>query len=93
MGFLSYYRAFVPNFATVTAPLTDLLRGKGKAIEWTDAAEEAMQEAKRRLWDTCYRYAWDAERENRVTTDASGTGIGATLEQKVEGIGWAPVSF
>ena len=77
----------MPNFATVTALLTDLLRGKGKTIEWTDAAEEAMQEAKRRLWDACHRYAWDAERENRVTTDASGTGIGATLEQTVEGIG------
>ena len=52
-----------------------------------------MQEAKRLLWDACYRYTWDAMRENRVTTDASGTGIGATLEQKVEGVGWAPVSF
>ena len=93
MGFLSYYRAFVPNFVTVTAPLTDLLRGCGKAIEWTSAAETAMREAKRRLWDACFRYAWDAERESRVTTDASGTGIGATFEQKVEGVGWAPVMF
>ena len=42
MGFLSYYRAFVPNFATVTAPLTDLLRGKGKAIEWTAAITNEM---------------------------------------------------
>ena len=93
MGFLSYYRAFVPNFATITAPLTDLLKGKGKAIEWTEAAEAAMQEAKRQLWDACSRYAWDSQRENRVTTDASGTGIGAILEQKVEGVRWAPVSF
>ena len=52
-----------------------------------------MQEAKRLLWDACCRYAWDSDRENRVTTDASGIGIGATLEQKVEGVGWAPVSF
>ena len=93
MGFLSYYRAFVPNFATVTAPLTDLLKGKSKTVEWTEAAETAMRTAKKLLWDACSRYAWDSERENRVTTDASGTGIGAMLEQKVEGVGWAPVMF
>ena len=93
MGFLSYYRAFILYFATVTAPLTDLLRGKAKKIEWTSRVEEAMTTAKRMLWDACARYAWDSERENRVTTDASGTGLGATLEQRVEGVGWAPVAF
>ena len=93
MGFLSYYRAFMPHFASVTAPLTDLLKGKNKKIEWTSDAEEAMGCAKRLLWDACERYAWDAGRENRVTTDASGTGLGATLEQRIEGVGWAPVAF
>ena len=93
MGFLSYYRAFMPHFATITAPLTDLLRGKAKKIEWTPEAEEAMGCAKRLLWDACERYAWDAGRENRVTTDASGMGLGATLEQRIEGVGWAPVAF
>jgi len=77
----------------ITAPLTDLLKGKAKTVEWTEEAEEAMKQAKRLLWDACSRYAWDADRENRVTTDASGTGIGATLEQRVEGVGWAPVAF
>ena len=52
-----------------------------------------MEKAKRSLWDACSRYAWDATKENRVTTDASGTGLGATLEQRVEGVGWAPVAF
>ena len=28
-----------------------------------------------------------------MTTDASGRGIGATFEQRVEGTGWAPVAF
>ena len=93
MGFLSYYRAFILHFATVTAPLTDLLRRKAKKVEWTSRVEEAMMTAKRMLLDACARYAWDSERENRVTTDASGTGLGATLEQRVEGVGWVPMAF
>ena len=55
----------MPSFATVTAPLTDLLKGKAKVVEWTEAAEEAMKKSKRLLWDACCRYAWDSERENR----------------------------
>ena len=33
LGFLSYYRAFISYFATLTAPLTDLLKGKEKTIK------------------------------------------------------------
>ena len=93
VGFLSYYRAFIPSFATITAPLTDLLKGKKTEVDWTLEATQAVELAKQALWDACQRYAWDANREDRVTTDASGVGIGATLEQKVEGVGWAPVAF
>ena len=93
MRFLSYYRMFIPYFATVTTPLTDLLRGKAKKIKWTSRAEEAITTVKRMLWDACARYTWDSKRENRVTTDASGTGLGVTLEQRVEGISWVPVVF
>lgn len=31
LGLANYYRCFVPHFASTTAPLTDLLRGIGKA--------------------------------------------------------------
>ena len=93
MGFVSYYRAFIPEFATITAPITDLLRGKKQQIEWTEMATIAMERAKQAMLDACDRYAWAPERKDRVTTDASGVGIGATFEQKVEGVGWAPVAF
>ena len=94
MGFLSYYRAFIPGFATTTAPLTALLKGgKGKKLEWTAQATDAAEAAKRALWDACHRYAWTPDRPSRVTTDASAVGLGATFEQKVEGVGWAPVAF
>ena len=93
IGFLSYYRAFIPSFASMTAPLTDLLKGKKIEVEWTWEATQAVEKTKQALWDACQRYAWDPVREDRVTTDASGVGIGATLEQKVDGVGWAPVAF
>ena len=93
MGFASYYRAFVPNFAEVTAPLTALLKKAKTGFQWTEEASEALGKTKRALLDACERYAWDPEREDRVTTDASGLGIGATFEQRVEGVGWAPVAF
>ena len=93
IGFVSYYRAFIPEFATITAPITNLLRDKKQQIEWTEMATIAMERAKQAMLDACDRYAWAPERKDRVTTDASGVGIGATFEQKVEGVGWGPVAF
>ena len=53
MGFLSYYHAFVPNFFTLTAPLTELLKGKQTEIVWTEAATEAVNKTKQALLDAC----------------------------------------
>ena len=92
LGFLSYYRAFIPHFADVTAPLTTLLRKK-VGWQWTEAATQATEQAKRALIDARARYTWDPAREDRVTTDASDVGLGAVFEQKVDGVGWAPVAF
>ena len=92
LGFLSYYRAFIPKFAEVTAPLTALLK-KNVNWRWTEEATLAMEQAKEALWTACQRFAWDPQRKDRVTTDASGVALAATFEQFVEGIGWAPTAF
>ena len=37
MGLANYYREYVPNFATVTVPLTDLLeKGQPNAVKWEE---------------------------------------------------------
>jgi hypothetical protein len=47
LGMLNFYRCFLPNYAQVLKPLTYLLKGGAKTLEWT--AQEAFQNAKRLL--------------------------------------------
>ena len=63
LGFVSYYRAFIPHFAEVTAPLTELLQ-KSKQWKWTEEATKAVEEGKKALIEARARYAWDPERED-----------------------------
>ena len=92
LGFLSYYRVFIPKFAELTAPLRALLK-KSSMWQWTEEATWAMEQTKEALWRACCRFAWDPQRKDRVTTDASGVALAATFEQFVEGVGWAPTAF
>jgi hypothetical protein len=49
LGMVNFYRCFLPKCAQVLIPLTDLLKGKAKMLEWTISAQEAFQGAKRLL--------------------------------------------
>ena len=44
MGLAGYYRDFIPNFAAIAAPLSDLTRkGQPSKVGWSDAHEKAYQ--------------------------------------------------
>lgn len=54
LGIVGCYRRFVPNFATVAAPLTDLTKGKKSVmIKWSGEAEEAFLKVKKALNIRC----------------------------------------
>ena len=44
LGLSGYYRKFVPQYASISAPLTELLKkGKPEHVHWTAQCEEAFQ--------------------------------------------------
>ena len=47
LGLTGYYKKFIPQFATLAAPLADLTRNcQPEKIKWNSASAEAFQELK-----------------------------------------------
>jgi hypothetical protein len=42
LGMVNFYRRFLPKCAQVSKPLTNLLKGGAKKLEWTVSAQEAF---------------------------------------------------
>lgn len=80
LGLASYYRRFVPSFSRMAKPLHTLCK-KNHPFEWTDACQEAFQKLKDELISDRVLAHADFTRQMRVTCDACGYGIGATLGQ------------
>ena len=85
LGFVGYYRRFIPNFATLASPLTDLTKAKlPNRIEWGASQEEAFKTLKTRLASSPILHLPDCNRVFYLRTDASNVGIGAVLLQQTE---------
>jgi len=69
-GLASYYRTFVPNFATIAKPVHELTR-KGIVFEWGASQEAAFQELKQCLTSAPILVAPCDEGRYTLDTDAS----------------------
>ena len=84
LGLASYYRKFIPRFATVAAPLSRLTEKNVKFI-WTEDCQVAFDGLKVAL-TTAPLLAYPRETGKYIIdTDASLVGIGAVLSQIQEG--------
>ena len=90
LGLASYYRNYVKDFATIATPLIALTR-KRATISWTWEVAQAFKTLKAALSQNIGRSCWDNNLPTRVTTDASGVGLGAVLEQ-LHGDKWETVA-
>ncbi|GKB98047.1 ty3-gypsy retrotransposon protein [Tanacetum coccineum] len=80
LGLTGYYRRFVPHYAQIAAPLTDIL--KMKEFKWTDDAAAAFKELKANMQKLVTLALPNFTKPFDVTTDASGIAIGAVLSQE-----------
>ncbi|KAL0149885.1 hypothetical protein M9458_054816 [Cirrhinus mrigala] len=84
LGFANFYRRFIKDYSTITAPLNSLLRGKPKTISWNPSAHEAFLHLKKIFSTAPLLHHPDPELPFTVEVDASTTGAGAVLSQAVE---------
>lgn len=86
LGLANYIRDFVPRFAELVGPLTELLKEKTttseKKIKWSEEGERAFRETKKIIENVTYRTQPDFSKEFILITDASAIAIGAILAQK-----------
>lgn len=80
IGTASWYRRFIPDFSTIVAPLTNLLK-KNKTWCWTDNCDAAMNIIKERLILAPILSRSDFNLPFYVQTDASAYGLVAVLSQ------------
>ncbi|XP_071504670.1 uncharacterized protein [Diadema antillarum] len=86
LGLVGYYRRFVPNFAAISAPLTDRTRkGEPALVKWGEAEEIAFNTLKQKLASEPILHLPDLERPFILRTDASDVGLGAILLQDRDG--------
>lgn len=91
LGLANFYRRFVQGFAVKSHVLTELTKKQSK-WEWGEAQQRAFQAIKQAISSAPVLIPPDSSLPYTVSTDASGYGIGAVLQQD-QGQGLQPVCF
>ena len=81
IGFLSFYRRFLPNYSAISEPIVALTRKYAKFV-WTKDCETAFQFLKDSLAVVPMLSHPDVNKEYILYTDASDIAIGAALVQE-----------
>jgi RNase H-like domain found in reverse transcriptase/Reverse transcriptase (RNA-dependent DNA polymerase)/Integrase zinc binding domain/Integrase core domain len=86
-GLASWYRRFVKDFATISAPLYELTKSKKKKekLDWTPDADKAFNEVKTALCTAPVLATPNFDLPFFVHCDASQEGVGGVLTQVQEG--------
>eukprot|EP00963_Diacronema_lutheri_P005014 scaffold369_cov425-Pavlova_lutheri.AAC.3 len=96
LGLCQFYMRFVPHYAELTAPLTELNQASmkhGFTSYWKDPQEEAYNKLVAALTNPPVLALFDEDRPIPVETDASDIGMGAVLMQQDEQGEWHPVEY
>lgn len=100
LGAVNYYSSFIPQYAHISAPLTDLLKGTASSRQrknlskllWRDEHQHAFERLKAALVAPPVLRLFDPKLPTRVAADSSGFAVGGVLEQLEDEL-WRPVAY
>lgn len=81
VGFVAYYRRFIPSFSKIASPITDLTK-KNIPFVWGDKQQFAFDSLRKLLITAPILAHYDPTLETTIQTDASHYGWGAIISQK-----------
>ncbi|GBG81405.1 hypothetical protein CBR_g32080 [Chara braunii] len=91
LGLAGYYQRFIKGYSKITARLTKL-QCEERQFDFDVDAQESFLALKAALLCAEVLHIYDPLLPTRVTTDTSGYGIGAVLEQH-DGMDWHPIEY
>jgi len=86
-----YYRKFIKGFSRISAPLTELVSGKGR-VTLNEQQLQAFRALRDAMTQAPVLELFVTDRDTRVEVDSCSTGVGAVLTQEVNGA-WKPAAF
>ena len=94
LGMVNFYNRFLDHISLKMSPLFSSIAGKKKKepVVWSSVLEFAFTAAKSALANATLLSHPSPNALTALTTDASDLGIGAVLEQKINGL-WKPIAF
>ena len=83
LGLTGYYRAYIPNYAVIAAPLTDKTKkGEPNKVRWGESQKIAFETLKNLLVKSPILHLPDLSKQFILRTDASDIGMAAVLMQE-----------
>lgn len=92
LGSINFYLKYIQSSSKKLEPLHRLLR-KDVVFEWTNECEESFEMIKKYLCSSPILAIYDVEKPVIIETDASFTGLGATLKQPHTDGTFHPVAY
>lgn len=92
LGMAGYYRRFIPNYATLMKPLTQLLR-KSVTFNWNDACQTSFAQLLDLMSSELLLTHPDYSKPFILNCDASNYAIGAVLQQRDANNHLRPLGF
>ena len=81
----SWYRKFLPDFATIADPVTHLTK-RGVTFVWSEEAQSAFEQIKALMVSAPILHGPFFDHPFVIQTDASDCGLGAVLIQTIDGV-------